>query len=80
MSIQETIDRKIRKLARGQQRRVLDYVESLERERGQANPRRTSAHGVLRDRIPDLTLEDWMQARREMWGDPTERELGWPKF
>ena len=66
MSIPELIAIKARQLAIPQQQEVLDFVESLEQKQKDAGQRR-DPEGILAGMVPELTLEDFIALRREMW-------------
>jgi hypothetical protein len=71
MTVAETVIRKVLDLPVEQQAKVRKYVESVERE----NPALSDPYGVAAH-LPDrLSLEDFKQNRREMWGTSTDREL-----
>lgn len=65
MSIVEIVRAKVANLPAERQRDVLAYVEQLEQAAGP--PPRTDPYGALRDRAADLTLDEFQQARRELW-------------
>lgn len=57
---------KIQRLPPERQEELLEFVEKLEQE--QKQPPLVDSYGDLRDLgLPDLSLEDFQQARREMW-------------
>lgn len=65
MNIAEIVMNKVAALPEKRQRDVLHYVEVMEKlVAGQAFK---SSYGSMKGIIPDLSLEDFQQNRREMW-------------
>ena len=67
MTVTETVIEKMKKLPGDKQQEVLDFVEFLE-GRATRRPRRKSCKGVWSDLGIDITDEDIVKARQEMWG------------
>jgi len=66
MGIDESLLEKIRALPPEKQQEVLDFVEFLHRKI--ARPRR-SFKGIWADLQVDITEDDLVQIRRELWGN-----------
>ncbi|MDB5301540.1 MAG: hypothetical protein JWO87_3203 [Phycisphaerales bacterium] len=74
MSISDTVARKVEQLPPERQLEVLDFVEFLERKPAKAGARR-DPEGLLADQPSNLGLEEFAEARREMWRE-FPREMG----
>ena len=68
MSIEQSVIEKILALTPEQQRRVVEFVESLEQRQAHPHARR-SLMGMFSDLNVHITEEDIAEARREMWGN-----------
>lgn len=66
MSIAEMVAKKVGDLPPSQQMEVLDFVDFLARKETSQVPRH-DPKGILSAEPFDLTLEDFRQARKEMW-------------
>ena len=66
MSIEQSVIEKILALTPEQQRRVAEFVESLEQKQTRS---RRSLMGMFSDLNVHITEEDIAEARREMWGN-----------
>ncbi|HVS21668.1 MAG TPA: hypothetical protein VHD88_07455 [Pyrinomonadaceae bacterium] len=67
MSIEHSVIEKILSLTPEQQRRVVEFVQSLEQDETYPRARR-SLMGMFSDLNVHITEEDIAEARREMWG------------
>lgn len=74
MTIADIAAEKLRLLPEEKQREVLALVEKLAAQAPAAGPR-VDPRGSLAGKLPDLSLEDFLENRREMWGTGTDREL-----
>jgi hypothetical protein len=68
MSIERSVIQKILSLTPDQQREVMEFVETLQKEPPKPQPRR-SLMGLFSDLNVHITEEDIAEARREMWGN-----------
>ena len=68
MSIEKSVLEKLLKLPLDKQKKVLDFVESLEKKAG-ATGRRRSLKGLWADLGVEVSPEDIAEARSEAWGD-----------
>jgi putative lipoic acid-binding regulatory protein len=68
MSIERSVIQKILSLTPDQQREVMEFVETLQKESSKPQPRR-SLMGLFSDLDVHITEDDIEQARREMWGN-----------
>jgi hypothetical protein len=69
MTVMDQVIQKLGKLPAEQQREVLDYVDSLQRRQMEPSPE-TSSHdpeGLLVDQPSQLDLQQFAEARRELW-------------
>lgn len=66
MSIEEQVLEKLRELPPEKQKKVLDFVDSLEKQESPTSARR-SLYGLWADLNINITEEDIAEARREMW-------------
>lgn len=63
MTIADQVLQKVLALPEAKQKEVLDYVNGLQQGRRKlADP-----EGLLKGRLPELSLADFQKARREMW-------------
>lgn len=67
MSIEKSVIERLASLTPEQQRKLLEFLNSLEGETGKA-PRR-SMRGLFADLGVTISEEDIEEARREMWGN-----------
>ena len=67
MSIEKAVLEKLLKLPPDKQKKVLDFVETLEKNVGATRQRR-SLKGLWSDLGVEVSSEDIAEARREMWG------------
>ena len=67
MSIEKAVLEKLLKLPPDKQKKVLDFVEILEKNAGATRHRR-SLKGLWSDLGVEVSSEDIVEARREMWG------------
>jgi hypothetical protein len=67
MTITELVAEKLRQLPAEKQQEVLNYVESLSKDKGSGN-RLTSLEGIWAHLGFNITADDIAEARREMWG------------
>lgn len=65
MNISEQIIEQLRQLPPGQQKEVLDFVESLREKNGVGS--RHTLRGLWKDLDVRVTEEEITEARREMW-------------
>jgi hypothetical protein len=68
MTIQQEIVAKLRGLPAEKQKEVLQFVDSLRNENGSQKPRR-SLLGLWAELDVEVTDEDIVQARKELWGE-----------
>lgn len=74
MNIEQSVLEKLRILPPDKQQEVLDFVEFLgQRQPATKRPRRNWI-GLASDLGVDLTEEDIAEARREMWGNLSDKE------
>jgi hypothetical protein len=66
MSVIESLTAKVSQLPTSQQLEVLDFVEFLASKQKRKIPLH-NPRGLLAEQLSDLTLEDFVAARREMW-------------
>lgn len=66
MTLKESLIQKFEQLPANQQLEVLKYVQGLEQKQEAIGPRH-DPRGILSDQLPDLTLEDFKQLRKEAW-------------
>lgn len=78
MTLADAIKQKLEKLPEDKQQDVLRYIEGLEREGASHGGPRRNPRGTLAGKLPDISLDEFKQLRREMWGDSTDRELDKP--
>jgi len=72
MSIEEAVLEKLRELPPDEQRKVLEFVESISKG---AEPPQRSVEGLWAGMGFDVTDEDISEARREMWGNFPREDL-----
>jgi len=68
MTISELVAEKLRHLPAEKQQEVLNYVESLSKDKMSKEPL-TSLEGIWADLGFNITADDIAKARREMWGN-----------
>ena len=67
MTIEQLVLEKLRTLPPEEQKEVLEFMDSLQRDGAPKTPLR-SLEGIWEDLNIDITEEDIAEARREMWG------------
>jgi hypothetical protein len=68
MTIQEAVIQKLQELTADDQQKVLQFVQSLQRQKGTA-PQRKDPRGMFADRGVHITAEEIAEARREAWAN-----------
>lgn len=68
MNLDESFLEKLLQLPPDKQREAIDFVETLHKKAATVGPKR-SLKGLWSDLNFDISNEDLVQARREMWGD-----------
>lgn len=66
MTVADIVIEKLRRLPEEKQREVLGLIEKLEATTAGKRPL-VSSYGALAELKSDLSLEDFLEARREMW-------------
>ena len=66
MTLAESLVEKVKQLSTAEQIEVEHFIETIRRKRSEQKPA-GSPEGLLADPPFDLSLEDFKQARREMW-------------
>jgi EAL domain-containing protein (putative c-di-GMP-specific phosphodiesterase class I) len=74
MSIERSVLEKLLRLPVDKQKKVLEFVESLENKSAAGRPRR-SLKGLWADLGVAVSAEDLAEARREMWGGFPREDL-----
>jgi hypothetical protein len=67
MTLTESLVERVKWLPADQQLKVLNFVDSIQSGKETAATPRRSPEGILAGMVPDLTLDDFKEARREMW-------------
>ena len=68
MTVEEVLIEKIKVLPMNRKQEILDFAEFLEEKEAKPQQRR-SMYGLLADLNINITEEDIVEARKEMWGN-----------
>jgi hypothetical protein len=75
MTLPEIILHKLRQFSEEHQREVLTYVEKIETEYSSKERPWRDPYGSCADLRTDLSFEEFLKNRQEMWGRATHEEF-----